>query len=354
MDSEPTIPGLTIAVVGATGAVGREMLKIVGERSWTGEVRALASERSAGTMVPFRGDALCVQTLTQESFAGVDIALFSAGGSISREFGPIAAQAGAFVIDNSSAFRMESDVPLVIPEVNAHHLALATPEQGGRRIIANPNCSTVQLVVALQPLHADAGLTRIVVSTYQSVSGAGMTGIQELLQGTRTRLAGRPDPAPETFAHPIAFNALPHIAGFLDNGFTTEEMKMVHETRKIMSLPDLQVAVTCVRIPVLRGHSESVLAEFERPLSAPDARRLLSEAPGVVVIDQPERAQYPLARDAESKDDVFVGRIREDLDHPSTLHLWIVSDNLRKGAATNAVQIVDQLIKANIITPEAI
>lgn len=332
---------LTVAVVGATGAVGREMLHLLATRGFgAGTVRALASRRSAGSTLEFEGRTLTVEELTADSFGGVDIALFSAGGGTSLEFAPRAAAAGALVVDNSSAFRYEADVPLVVPEVNleASRQALA---EGGRRIIANPNCSTIQMVVALQPLHTAAGIRRVIVSTYQSVSGAGQKGIDELLAGTRAHLAGEPEPAPAKFAHPIAFNALPHIDSFLDNGYTREEMKMVWETRKIMSLPSLPVSATCVRIPVLRSHSEAVTVELDRPLSAQEARAVLAVAPGITVVDDPATASYPLPRAAESQGTTYVGRIRVDPDFPNVLHLWVVSDNLWKGAALNAVEIAE-------------
>ncbi len=337
---------LRVAVAGATGAVGREMLRLLETRDWVGEVRGLASARSAGSNVPFRGAPLTVDELTVDSFQNIDVALFSAGGSVSKEFAPAAAAAGALVVDNSSAFRMDDDVPLVVPEVNPDAAAAALQANAGRGIIANPNCSTIQMVVALAPLHAEAGLNRIIVSTYQSVSGAGQSAMQELISHTRCRISGEAEPAPDKFPHPIAFNAIPHIDVFLDNAYTREEMKMVYETRKIMGLPGLQVSATCVRIPVMRAHSESVTAEFDRHLSADRARELLAAAPGVVVRDAPGDNSYPMPRDAESLDDTFVGRIREDVDRPATLHFWVVSDNLRKGAATNAVQIVDNLLAA--------
>ena len=338
---------LNIAIVGATGAVGREMIKLVEGRLMdkVASLRPLASERSLGLVVPFAGHALEVQALGPDSFAGIDVALFSAGGSTSVAFAPVATAAGALVVDNSSAFRMDPDVPLVVPEVNAHAVALALPARGGRGIIANPNCSTIQMVVALQPLHARAGLRRVIVSTYQSVSGAGRSGINELMNATRALMTGQPEPGPERFAHPIAFNAIPHVDVFLDNGYSREEMKMALETRKIMGLPDLQVSATCVRIPVIRSHSEAVTAEFAEPISVQQAREILAAAPGVKLVDDLANNAYPLPRDADGVDDTFVGRIRQDLDRLDTLHMWVVSDNLRKGAATNAVQIVEALIE---------
>jgi aspartate-semialdehyde dehydrogenase len=244
---------------------------------------------------------------------------------------------------------MDDDVPLVVPEVNPSAIRDALPSRGGRRIIANPNCSTIQLVVALEPLHREATLERVIVSTYQSVSGAGRSAMQELVAHTRARVAGTDEPDPVRFPHPIAFNAIPHIDVFLDNAYTREEMKMVHETRKIMALPSLRLSATCVRIPVMRAHSEAVTADFASPLSAERARELLDGAPGVVVVDDPKNAQYPLARAADGLDEIFVGRIREDIDLPATLHFWVVSDNLRKGAATNAVQIVGRMLDDGIL-----
>ena len=348
--SETESRSFCVAVVGATGAVGREMLATLQQFNLpVREIRALASARSAGSALPFAGSPITVQELTEESFAGVDIALFSAGGSVSREFGPIAAKAGAIVIDNSSAFRMDRDVPLVVPEVNPNAALDAFTDRGGRGIIANPNCSTIQMVVALQPLHQAALLTRVIVSTYQSVSGAGQQGITELLEGTRALLQNQPDPTPNKFAHPIAFNALPHIDVFFDSGYTREEMKMTLETRKIMGLPELPISATCVRVPVLRGHSEAVTVETERPLTVEQARALLGEAPGIQLLDDPSINSYPTPRAADGNDVTWVGRVRQDLDLPNTLHMWVVSDNLRKGAATNAVQIAQLLIERDLI-----
>jgi len=332
-----------VAIVGATGAVGREMLSILDRRNFpVSNLLPLASSRSAGTMVPFRGQPIEVAELTADSFDGIDLALFSAGGSISLKFSPIAGAAGAVVVDNSSAFRMHDDVPLVVPEINATAATAGLKKNGGRNLIANPNCSTIQMVVALAPLHREATLTRVIVSTYQSVSGAGMTGVRELLSGTRGIL-NEDEPPCSTFPHRIAFNAIPHIDVFGDNGYTREERKMVLETRKIMDLPDLALSATCVRIAVLRGHSEAVTAEFETELSADRAREVLTAADGIIVVDDPANACYPLPRDASGKDDTFVGRIRNDLDVPKTLHFWVVSDNLLKGAALNAVQIAEFL-----------
>ncbi len=330
-----------VAVVGATGAVGTEMLRILEERDFpVAEVRPLASARSAGSTVRFRGDAVKVQELTPESFGGIDIALFSAGGSVSARFAPAAVEAGAVVVDNTSHFRMEPDVPLVVPEVNPHAIA-GYRERG---IIANPNCSTIQMVVVLKPLHDAARVRRVVVSTYQAVSGTGKRAIEELERQTRELLNFR-QPTREVYPHTIAFNCLPHIDVFLDNGYTKEEMKMVNETRKILEDPSVRVTATAVRVPVFYGHSEAVNVELERPLSAAEARSLLERAPGVVVVDDPEEARYPLAQDAAGKDPVFVGRIREDPSVDHGLDLWVVADNVRKGAALNAVQIAEILVR---------
>ena len=331
---------LVIAVVGATGAVGRQMLATLEARRLpVARLRAIASPRSAGSEVMFRGEPVVVESLDEAQFHGVDLALFSAGGSMSLEHAPRAVRQGAIVIDNSSAWRMDERVPLVVPEVNPEAL-----EHLPRGIIANPNCSTIQMVTALKPLHDEAGLCRLVVSTYQAASGAGQQGVEELLASIEAHQGRGEAPRPNKFAHPLAFEALPHIDQFTDSGYTREELKMVHETRKIMALPKLDVSATCVRVPVVTCHSEAVTADFERALSASAARALLAAAPGVTVLDEPARALYPLARRAAGSDPVWVGRIRQDLSRPETLHLWIVADNLLKGAALNAVQITEALL----------
>ena len=333
--------GYTVAVVGATGAVGREMVDTLAVRGFpVGRLRVLASARSAGQRVVWRdGQEVEVEDLARADFDGIDVALFSAGGSVSKEWAPRLAEAGALVIDNSSAFRMEDDVPLVVPEVNAE-AALQAP----RGIIANPNCSTIQMVVALAPLERAAGLERVVVSTYQSASGAGQKGIDELMAGTRAFVAGEPEPEPSKFAHRLAFEALPQIDVFLDSGYTREEMKMVHETRKIMGRGgDLQISATCVRVPVIRCHSEAVTVDLKAPLELERVRELWRQAPGMKLHDDPEQSRYPLARLAEGDFDTWVGRLRQDPDRPQTLHFWVVSDNLLKGAALNAVQIAEAL-----------
>ena len=329
-----------VAVVGATGAVGREMVAVLEERKFPVEtLRLFASERSAGETMDTMGQCLTVELLTQDVFGGIDIALFSAGEAISREFAPSAVRAGAVVIDNSAAFRMEPEVPLVVPEVNPH---AAMKHQG---IVANPNCSTIQMVVALKPIHDRVAIRRVVVTTFQSVSGKGKEAMDELMDQIRALLSFQ-DVRPEVFPVQIAFNCLPHIDLFEENAYTKEEMKMVHETRKILEDDAIRVTATTVRVPVMVGHSESVNLELAGPLSAGEARAILSGAPGVVVFDDPSRNLYPTALDALGKDEVFVGRIREDDTIPHGLNLWIVADNLRKGAATNAVQIAELLIQS--------
>jgi aspartate-semialdehyde dehydrogenase len=329
----------TVAVVGATGAVGTEMIAILEERKFpVGELRALASSRSVGGTISFKDQELVIQELTEESFAGVDLALFSAGAEISRKFAPLAVKAGAVVIDNSAAWRMDVGVPLVVPEVNRADLSWH------KGVIANPNCSTIQMVVALEPLHTAARIKRIVVTTFQSVSGTGKEAMDELLEESRDLLSFK-EVTPSVYPHQIAFNCLPHIDDFLATGYTKEEMKMVHETRKIMGDDTIQVTATTVRVPVYVGHSESVNIETESKLSANEARALLAEAPGVLVYDDPSHKIYPTPLDVAGKDEVYVGRIREDESIPNGLNLWIVADNLRKGAALNAIQIAEALIE---------
>ena len=334
-----------VAVMGATGAVGREMLRTLEQRHFPySSIKMLASERSAGTTLVFNGSAHKVQLLDENSFSDVDIVLASAGASVSKKFAPIAAKAGAVVIDNTSAFRMDKDVPLVVPEVNPH---AAQKHQG---IIANPNCSTIQMVVALKPLHDAARIKRVVVSTYQSTSGGGQAAMDEMTEQTIAKLQGDELPAPKKFAHPIAFNVIPHIDVFLENGYTKEEMKMINETHKIMEDETIGVTATTVRVPVYRSHSEAVNIETEKKLTAAEAREILSKAPGVVVVDDPTTNNYPLAIYAEGLDATFVGRIREDFSVANGLNLWVVSDNLRKGAALNAVQIAELLIEKGWLT----
>ncbi len=329
-----------IAVAGATGLVGQQILAMLDQRDYPiKSLKLLASARSKGKTISFRGETLPVEELTEDSFKGVEVALFSAGGGTSKHFSPCAARDGCVVVDNSSAWRMDPNVPLVVPEVN---LAAIRTHQG---IIANPNCSTIQLVVVLKPLHDAATINRVVVSTYQAVSGAGVAALDELKEQTRAILAGE-EPVCNIFPHQMAFNCLPQIPqsdAFLENGYSTEEMKMVNETKKIMGDDSIRLTSTTVRVPVYSGHSESVNVETERKLTADEARAILAKAPGVVVEDDPAAQLYPLASRAVGRSETFVGRIREDLSHERALDMWIVSDNLLKGAALNAVQIAEHL-----------
>lgn len=330
-----------VAVVGATGAVGEQMREILEERLFpVGELRLLASERSAGQLLEFRGKQTRVEVLREDSFKGIDIALFSAGGSVSARFAPVAVSAGAVVVDNTAYFRMEPDIPLVVPEVNAQEIA----RYKNRGIIANPNCSTIQMVVALKPIHDVARIKRVVVSTYQSVSGAGRMAMEELTQQVSALFSGR-EIKKQKFPHQIAFNCIPHIDVFLEGGYTKEEMKIIDETRKILGEPSLGVTVTSVRVPVFCGHSESVNIETEKKLTAKDVKAILREAPGILLCDEPEKNIYPMAIDAVGMDAILVGRVREDQSVANGINLWIVADNLRKGAALNAVQIAEILIR---------
>ncbi len=330
-----------VAVVGATGAVGNEMIKTLEERQFpVGKLTLLASERSVGKTLSFRGGTIPVELLDENSFAGVQIGLFSAGGSRSEKFAPIAARAGCVVIDNTSAFRMVPEIPLVVPEVNPDAIALYT----NRGIIANPNCSTIQMVVALKPIHDAVRIKRIVVSTYQAVSGTGKKAIEELTLQTRALMSSQ-EPVVKVYPHQIAFNCLPHIDVFLENGYTKEEMKMVNETKKIMNDPGIAVTATTVRVPVFYAHSESVNIETEKKITAEEVKKLLAKAPGVKVVDNPRDNIYPLAIDAAGGDDTLVGRIREDESIPNGINMWVVADNIRKGAALNAVQIAEILIR---------
>ena len=334
---------LNVALVGATGLVGGEFLRILD--GWSVPVSSLrlyASDRSAGKRLPFKGGELVVEETTDESFHGIDIALFSAGADISERFSPVAARAGAVVVDNSSAFRMDTNSPLVVPEVNPDDLA------GHQGIIANPNCSTIQMVMALNPLHQVNPIKSIVVSTYQAVAGTGSAAVDELNQQIRQVMNGE-ETASSVYPHQIAFNVIPYVDGFLDNGYTVEEWKMVTETRKIMHLPDLPVSATCVRVPVYLSHSEAVNVELTHPMTPQEARDILSDAPGVEVVDEPHRQKYPLPVDATGRDQVLVGRIREGLSHPNSLAMWIVADDLRKGAALNAVQIAEEVLKRGLL-----
>jgi aspartate-semialdehyde dehydrogenase len=330
-----------VAVAGATGAVGLEMIKTLEQRKFpVGSIKLLASERSEGKELRFNGKTVKVERLTKDSFKGIQVALFSAGASRSLEFAPAAAASGAVVVDNSSAFRMDPEIPLVVPEVNPHAIA----RYKKRGIIANPNCSTIQMVVALKPIHDAARIKRVVVSTYQAVSGTGLKAIDELLAQTRALLASQ-EIQKKVYPHQIAFNCLPHIDVFLDNGYTKEEMKMVNETQKIMEDPAIRVTATTVRVPVVYSHSESVNIETEKKITPREVRELLSKAPGVKVVDNPALNEYPLAIHAAGRDETFVGRIRADESIPNGINLWVVSDNVRKGAALNAVQIAEILIE---------
>ena len=326
-----------VAVAGATGAVGRKMLEILEERKFpVATLKALASAKSVGQTLAFKGNPVTVEELKESSFEGVDISLFSAGASVSRQFAPSAVKSGCIVIDNSSAFRMEPDVPLVVPEVNPDAI------NSNAGIIANPNCSTIQMVVVLKPIHDKFKIKRVVVSTYQSVSGSGQKAIKELQNQIKNLLDGKTAEL-NVYPHQIAFNCIPHIDIFLDNGYTKEEMKMIDETRKILGDPSIMVSPTTVRVPVFYSHSESINVETLRPINAREVRELLSGMDGIRVTDNPETNEYPLAIDGAGKDEVFVGRIRDDISCKNAINFWVVSDNLRKGAALNAVQIAEYL-----------
>lgn len=333
---------VNVAVVGATGAVGKTMLDVLAERQFPiDKLYPLASSRSAGKTIRFKQKSYEVQDLAEFDFSQVDVALFSAGGNISAEFAPIAANSGCIVIDNTSHFRYQDDIPLVIPEVNPESIA----QFEKHRIIANPNCSTIQMLVALKPLYDAVGIERINVATYQAVSGSGQKAVSELIKQVGELLNGRPAEA-DVYPQQIAFNVLPHIDDFQENGYTKEEMKMVWETKKIFNDENIEVNPTAVRVPVLYGHSEAIHVELKQALSVEEARQLLANAPGVKLIDSPEELMYPTAiSNAVGEDDVFVGRIRQDISHPKGLNLWVVADNVRKGAATNAVQIAEIVIK---------
>jgi aspartate-semialdehyde dehydrogenase len=328
---------IDVAIVGATGLVGRTMARVLEERAFPiRHLHLMASSRSVGKRLTFCGERIRVRELTARSLAsaGAHIALFSAGAAVSREFAPVAARAGTLVIDNSSAFRMHPDVPLVVPEVNPGAIGLH------RGIIANPNCSTIQLVVALKPLHDRFTIRRIVVSTYQAVTGAGQRGYDQLM----SELAGR-KPVRAKFPHPIAFNVLPQIDEFSEDGYTKEEHKMMAETRKILGDDSIRLTATCVRVPVVGGHSEAATVEFARPFALEEVRSALRQAPGVALVDDPDARTYPMPLTSQGRDEVFVGRLRRDPSAENSLNLWIVSDNIRKGAATNAVQIAEAWMK---------
>lgn len=334
---------VNVAILGATGRVGQELIKVLEERNFpVKEFRALASARSKDTRITFNGKTYPVQEPSEEAFKGIDIVLASAGSDISEKLAPIAVKQGACVIDNSNAFRMNPEVPLVVPEVNGEAL------KNHKGIIANPNCSTAQLVVVLKPLHDAAGLTRVIVSTYQSVSGAGKEAMDELESQTKAIIKGE-DYTPQVFQKQIAFNLIPHIDSFLPNGYTKEEMKVVQETQKILGLPNLKVTCTAVRVPVVISHSESVLLEFNKPLSPQKAREILSASPAVEVWDSPDDGIYPTPLDTTGEDPVYVGRIRPDTSSANGLNLWVVADNLRIGAALNAVRIAEYLLDHDLL-----
>lgn len=346
------LPGYHLAVMGATGAVGQQILKTLENRDFPiKKLTLLSSARSAGTEIEFKGQKITVQEAVPEAFEGVDIALFSAGGSISEKFAPEAVKRGAIVVDNTSAFRMDPEVPLVVPEVNEE----AILKHNG--IIANPNCSTIQMVAALEPIRQEYGLKKVIVSTYQAVSGAGAAAINEM-KDQATAILNEQEFSPEILPvggadkhFQIAFNVIPQIDQFAANGYTLEEMKMINETKKIMEMPELKVAATCVRLPVETGHSESVYIELDRnDVKVTDIQQILSVAPGLTVQDEPENQLYPMPAMAAGKEDVFIGRIRKDLDEDTGFHMWIVSDNLIKGAALNTIQIAESLIKLKVVT----
>ena len=325
-----------VAIVGATGMVGQEFIKVLQQRNFPmASINLFSSDRSAGKKLYVGHQEIEVKETAPESFQNIDVALFSAGSEISKYFSPIAARSGTLVIDNSAAFRMEPKVPLVVPEINPEDIKL---HEG---IIANPNCSTIQMVVAVYPLHKVNPIKRIIVSTYQSVSGTGAAAMEELTTQAKLVLEGQ-NVVPHVYPHQIGFNLLPEIDVFLDNGYTNEEWKMVEETRKIMHAPDIAISATCVRVPIFIAHSEAVTLEFTDPISPEDARQILSRAPGVKVLDDPSVSLYPMPWLAAGSDDVYVGRIRSDASHPRGLVMWVVSDNLRKGAALNAVQIAEE------------
>ncbi len=329
---------VNIAIVGATGMVGKEILEILDQRKFPiNDLRLLASKKSAGSIVSFQGKSLKVEELTETSFNNIDIALFSAGGSISERFAPFAVKAGAVVVDNTSHFRMDPNVPLIVPEVNKHAL------KNHKGIIANPNCSTAQLVMALKPIHDKAKIKRLVISTYQSVSGAGKEAVLELENHSRLLLKGQ-DSEPKEFSHKMPFNVIPQIDVFQENGYTKEEMKMIDETQKILE-SNIQITATAVRVPVFISHSEAVNIQTETPISVKEVIDSLNEFNGVSILDNPKEKQYPTPRDISGKDDVYVGRIRKDISQKNSIECWIVADNLRKGAALNAVQIAEELVK---------
>ena len=343
----------SIAVVGATGAVGRVFLDVLEERNFrVSDIRLCASERSVGKKLKCMGEEIAVEMATPQLFSEVDFVFISASGDVSRTLAPIAARQGAVVIDDSSAFRMNADVPLVVPEVNGADIE----DHSG--IVSIPNCSTTPLVMVLKPLMEVNPVRRVIADTYQSVSGTGAAAVEELRTQSK-RLTNNADLTHsdlthDAYPHPIAFNALPHIEPFLDNGYTNEEMKMLNETRKILHDPDIAVSATCVRVPVMLSHSEALHIEFDNPISPSEVRDILSEFPGVNVVDDPQQNVYPMPIDAAGRDEVFVGRIRQDVSHPNGIAMWVVTDNLRKGAATNALQIAEEALARNLLTRQVV
>jgi aspartate-semialdehyde dehydrogenase len=336
-----------VAILGATGAVGAELLTLLAERNFPlRQLTLLASPRSAGQTLEFQGQSLPISAVSEDSFRGVDIVLASAGATISRQWAPVAVAAGAVVVDNSSAFRMDAHVPLVVPEVNPDAL---TQHQG---IIANPNCTTILMSVAVWPLHQVQPIRRIVAATYQSASGAGARAMTEVIDQTKAILAGETPPT-NIFPYPLAFNLFPHNSELNDQGYCIEEMKMVQETRKIFGAPELRITATCVRVPVLRAHSEALNLEFDQPFAVEKARELISQSAGVKLVEDWQTNYFPMPMEASGQDDVLVGRIRQDISHPCGLELWLSGDQIRKGAALNAVQIAEQLVSQNLLRPLA-
>lgn len=333
-----------VAILGATGAVGTELLELLESRNFpVAELKLLASPRSAGKTMSFKGEDLLVEQISDRSFNGIDLVLASAGGSISKTLAPVAVASGAVVVDNSSAFRAEVQVPLVVPEVNPDAIV---NHQG---IIANPNCTTILMAVAVYPLYKARKINRIVVSTYQSASGAGAMAMEEVKNQTQDILQGK-SPTPEIFPYPLAFNLFPHNSPMTANGYCEEEMKMVNETRKIFNAENLRITATCIRVPVLRAHSEAINLEFESPMSAMEAKAILSQSPGVKVVEEWEANYFPMPIDATGTDEVLVGRIRQDISHECGLELWLCGDQIRKGAALNAVQIAELLVEKNLLS----
>ncbi|MSQ24102.1 MAG: aspartate-semialdehyde dehydrogenase [Chloroflexi bacterium] len=334
---------INIAVLGATGLVGLEFLRILEERSFpVGEVRALASARSEGKKIPFKGGELTVHAVSRDAFKGMDFALIAVGDDVSQEWAPIAAEAGCIVVDKSNAFRMDPSVPLVVPEVNPEDT------RGHQGIIAGPNCSTIQMVMALAPLHRVNPITRVIADTYQSASGAGLDAVEELWEETRAVANGK-DMQPSFLPYPLAMNLFPQIGGFSANGYCSEEIKLINETRKILHEPGMAISATTVRVPVEISHSEALHVEFTHAMSASEARSILADSPGIAIIDEPFENQYPMPLFAAGKDEVFVGRIRNDLSHPHGIAMWVVSDNLRKGAALNAVQVAELMMEQDLL-----